>query len=155
MAYDYTVQELARNFAALKAAIEEQERRWRTAMSELHGDNRGALAEINDSIKEQSQLLLKQNGRVTKLEGVSRAIRRRIRMQDHAITMLVTKVEQMQPAATAAATQAIHDTAPSAKRNAQLTALVGGLTAGFMIGGAQVLKMIFEAVQQLLPHVKP
>ncbi len=159
MSDDYTLPELARNVGELRASLLDFERRWRTALSELHADNRGALGEINDSIREQSELLRQQNGRVTKLEAARRGVRRHIKRQEKAVITLVTRVDQMQAkavaAATEGATQAVRDTAPSQKKNAQLTAIVTGLTSGGIIGAAYVAKMLFEAVQHMLPQLKP
>jgi hypothetical protein len=139
---NFTVDELARTIRAL-------EDRMAARMAELHADNRGAMGETNQSIQRLSDLLQRQNGRVTTLEFAHRASETRL-------VELETDVKSMQEkatvAATVGATQAIHDTAPSRKQMQRLTAIATGLMSGGLIGGAYVVKMIVEAILQ---HLKP
>ena len=118
-------------------------------MSELHADNRGAMAEINASIKHQSDLLVRQDGRVTALEFGHRASETRLVDLEEDVKGMQSKATQ---AARDGATQAIHDTAPSRKHMQTLTAVSTGLMSGALIGGAYVAKMIFDVVMEHLKH---
>lgn len=142
MPENFTVEELARTIRALETRMSQR-------MSELHADNRGAMSEINASIQRQSDLLLKQDGRVTALEFGHRASETRLTELEVDIKAIQSKATE---AARAGATQAIHDTAPSRKQQSSLTAITTGLTSGTLIGMAYVAKMIFDAV---MTHLKP
>jgi hypothetical protein len=139
---NFTVEELARTIRALETRMSQR-------MTELHADNRGAMGEINASIQRQSDLLMRQDGRVTALEFGHRASETRLADLEVDIKAMQAKATQ---AAREGATQAIHDTAPSRKQQSSLTAIATGLTSGALIGMAYIAKMIFDAIMQ---HLKP
>jgi chromosome segregation ATPase len=146
---NYTTGELARNLASMQETIRELERRLTLRQAELHADNRGAISEVNDSVQRLSTVVQQLAGQVTALEFAQRA-------EERTVGEIVSQMTQLQRdatrAATAGATQAIHDTAPDRKQLSRVTAMWTGITSGAVIGGAYVLKLVFEVITQ---HLKP
>lgn len=118
-------------------------------MGEMHGENRAGLAEIKQTVGRLAELQHVQNGNVARVQTQTAVLETRMKTCEDQQRTTDEELDRIQTAAltaaTGAATQAIQDTAPSAKRNSAIAAAVAGGT----IGGAFVLEKVIPVIVKL------
>src|SRR5262245_17230253 len=128
--------------------------RWMQAferrVGEMHGENRAGLAEIKASVANLADLQRVQNGRVANIQERTSLLERRAGSLEQQQRSTDEQIDRIQAAATqaatGAATQAIHETAPTQKRMTALGAIAAGVTTGGMLGLYWIGKMVFDTI---------
>lgn len=128
-------------------------------MGEMHGENRAGIAEVKASVADLAELQRIQNGNVAKLQEHAAVTDHRVTTIERSQEGMGDRIDTIRDAATktatAGATQAIHDTAPSRAQMAKLTAMWNGVTSGGIIGAYFVIKFLVENMTTIVSHVKP
>jgi predicted nucleic acid-binding Zn-ribbon protein len=117
-------------------------------IGQMHGENRGSMAKLETGLTEIARLQREANGRTGKLETAVAVADQRIQTVEQRQHTTEEEIDSIKGAATAAASQAIHDTAPSQKRTTALGAIAAGVTTGGILGLYLVGKMLFDAVMK-------
>lgn len=119
-------------------------------MGEMHGENRAGITEIKASVTALADLQRTQNGNVAKIQERTSLLELRTGVVEQQQRNTDDELDRIQSAAmqaaTGAATQAIHDTAPTQKRTTAIGAVAAGVTTGGMLGMYWVGKLIFESM---------
>lgn len=144
-----TMGEITRWMSQLEQRVGAMHGENRAAHAEARAENRAGLAKIETQVGGMADALRVQNGTVMKIQERTSLLELRTQTVEAQQRGTDEEIDRIQSAATAgataAATQAIQDTAPTAKRMTAIAAAAFGATSGGIWGVTKVVEAVAKA----------